>query len=177
VTAVLDRGHEAEQTAFAIERAASPHAMRELLSDRAYAAYAIAQLEERRFPLSEWYVASGPDGRRAIVVHSASGLGRALFAEGDAGGVDAILSLHPGPRFTFGSVAHEHFPTLERYFVALRKGQMMRMAVSSESFKPVDGEATRLTGLDTAAVNSLYSTEGPDRVHSVPSRRRCLLRR
>jgi hypothetical protein len=57
VTAVLERDHEAERTSFAIERAADPGAMRELLADRSYAAYAIAQLEERRFPLSEWYVA------------------------------------------------------------------------------------------------------------------------
>jgi GNAT superfamily N-acetyltransferase len=134
--------------------------MREMLTDRAYGAYAIAQLEERRFPLSEWFVASGPDGRRGVVVHSASGLGRALFAEGDMAAVDAILSLHPGPRFTFGSVRPEHFPTVERYFVALRKGHMMRMAVSSQSFKPVDGEAIRLTGVDAVAVNRLYSTEG-----------------
>lgn len=160
MTAVMDRDRDADQTAFAIERATDPGAMRELLSDRAYAAYAIAQLEERRFPLSDWYVATGPDGRRGIVVHSASGLGRALFAEGDAAAVDAILSLHPGPRYTFGSVRPDHFPTIERYFVALRKGNMMRMAVRAESFKPEDGEAVRFTGVDSAEVNRLYSTEG-----------------
>lgn len=160
MTAVMDRDREAEQTAFAIERAESPSAIRGLLTDHAYAAYAIAQLEERRFPLSEWYVATGQDGTRGVVVHSASGLGRALFADGDASAVDAILSLHPGPRFTFGSVRPEHFATIERYFVALRKGHMMRMTVSSESFRPAEGEAVRLSGLDSVEVNRLYSTEG-----------------
>src|SRR3990172_902388 len=160
MTAVLDRGRETEHVAFTVERATDPGALREMLADRAYAAYAIAQLEDRRFPLSEWYVATGPEGRRGIVVHSASGLGRALFAEGDAAAVDAILSLHPGSRFTFGSVRPEHFKTIERYFVALRKGNMMRMAVRAESFKPEDGEAVRFTGADSAEVNRLYSTEG-----------------
>jgi len=160
MTAVLDRGREAEHAAFTIERATDPAALREMLTDRTYAAYAIAQLEERRFPLSVWYVATGPEGRRGIVVHSASGLGRALFAEGDAAAVDAILSLHPGSRFTFGSVRPEHFKTIQRYFAALRQGSMLRMAVTSRTFKPADGEAVRLLGSDIAAVNRLYSTEG-----------------
>lgn len=160
MTAVLDRGCEADHVAFTIVRATDRGALRDMLTDRAYAAYAIAQLEERRFPLSEWYVATGPEGRRGIVVHSASGLGRALFADGDAAAVDAILSLHPGSRFTFGSVRPEHFKTIQRYFVALRQGSMSRMAVTAGSFKPAEGAAVRLTGADAAAVNRLYSTEG-----------------
>ncbi len=160
MTAVLDRGREAERVAFTVERATDPGALREMLTDRAYAAYAIAQLEDRRFSFSEWYVATGPEGRRGIVVHSASGLGRALFADGDAAAVDAILSLHPGSRFTFGSVRPEHFRTVQRYFVALRQGSMLRMAVTSRTFKPAAGEAVRLLGSDIAAVNRLYSTEG-----------------
>jgi ribosomal protein S18 acetylase RimI-like enzyme len=160
VTAVLDRGREAAGTAFAVERASDPNLLRDALTNRAYAAYALAQLEPRRLPQSDWFVATGPQGRRGLVVHSSSGLGRALFAEGDPVAVDAILSLHPGPRFTFGSVRPEHFRTLERYFVVLRRGMMTRMAISAETFSPVEGEAVRLRGPDIAAVNRLYSTEG-----------------
>lgn len=160
MTAVLDRGREAERAAFTVERATDPDALRAMLTDRAYAAYAIAQLDPRRFPLSEWYVAMGPEDKRAIVAHSVSGLGRALFTEGDALAVDAILSLHPGSRFTFGSLRPEHFKTIDRYFVMLRRGVMMRMAVTAESFVPVEGEAVRLTGSHIAAVNRLYSSEG-----------------
>lgn len=160
MTAVLDRGREAERAAFTVERATDPDALRAMLTDRAYAAYAIAQLEPRRFPFSEWYVATGPDDKRAIVVHSAGGLGRALFTEGDALAVDAILSLHPGSRFTFGSLRPEHFRTVDRYFVMLRRGVMMRMAVTAKSFVPVAEEAVRLTGSHIAAVNRLYSSEG-----------------
>jgi GNAT superfamily N-acetyltransferase len=160
MTAVLDRGREAEQTPFTVERATDADALRAMLGDRAYAAYAIAQLEPGRFPRSEWYVATGPEARRGLVVHSASGLGRALFTEGDPAAIDAILSLHPGARFTFGSLRPEHFKTVSRYYVLLRPGTMMRMTVTSESFRPVDGEAVRLKGPDINAVNRLYSTEG-----------------
>ena len=160
MTAVLDRGREEEHTAYTIERATDPDVLRGMLPDRAYAAYAIAQLEPARFPSSEWYVATGPDDRRAIVVHSASGLGRALFTEGDAGAVDAALSLHPGARFSFGSLRPEHRKAVERYFVIMRQGTMMRMSVTRESFTPAAGEAVRLRGQDIADVNRLYSTEG-----------------
>lgn len=160
MTAVLDRGREAGHAAFTIERATDPDALRAMLTDRAYAAYAIAQLEPRRFPTSEWYVAAGPENRRGIVVHSASGLGRALFTEGDAAAVEAILSLHPGARFTFGSLRPEHLKTITRYFVVLRQGTMMRMSVTSATFQPIGGDAIRLKGGDITAVNRLYSTEG-----------------
>lgn len=160
MTAVLDCGREAERAEFSIERATDPDALRAMLTDRAYAAYAIAQLEPRRFQASEWYVATGPAGKRGVVLHSTGGLGRALFVEGDTVAIDAILSLHPGARFTFASLRPEHLRNVERYFVMLRRSLMMRMLVSAESFVPVDGEAVRLEGSHIAAVNALYSTEG-----------------
>jgi GNAT superfamily N-acetyltransferase len=160
MTAVLDRGREAERAEFTVERAADPDAMRAMLTDRAYAAYAIAQLEPRRFEANEWYVATGPEGKRGIVLHSTGGLGRALFVEGDTVAIDAILSLHPGARFTFASLRPEHLRNVERYFVMLRRSLMMRMLVSAESFVPVDAEVVRLEGGHIAAVNALYSTEG-----------------
>ena len=160
MTAVLDRGREADGTAFTIERATDAGALREMLQDRPYAAYALAQLEPGRFAQAECYIANGPEGSRGIVLHSASGLGRALFSEGDPVAVDAILSLHPGSRFTFGSSRPEHRKSVERYFVMLRQGMMSRMAVAQESFVAVDGEAIRLRGDAISAVNQLYSTEG-----------------
>lgn len=160
MTAVLERDREAERSTFSIERSRDPDSLRAMLTDRPYAAYAIAQLDPRRFSSCEWYVASGPEGRRAVVAHSSSGLGRALFAEGDSLAVEAILSLHPGSRFTFASLRPEHLKPVERYFVMLRSGVMMRMAVTPDSFTPAGGESVRLTGADIAAVNRLYSSEG-----------------
>jgi len=160
MTATLDRERDAEHAVYSIERVTDTAALRVMLLDRAYAAYPLAQLEAGRFPQSEWYVGTGPEGQRGIVVHSASGLGHALFTEGDAEAVDAILALHPGSRFSFGSLRPEHRRAIERYFVMMRPAIMMRMAVTAETFTPADGEAVRLRGGDIASVNRLYSTEG-----------------
>lgn len=160
MTTALDREQEADHAVYSVERVTDPAALRAMLPDRAYAAYALAQLEPRRFPLSEWYVATGPEGQRGIVMHSASGLGRALFTEGDPEAVDAILAIHPGSRFSFGSLRPEHRKAVERYFVMMRPAIMMRMAVTAETFRPAEGEAVRLRGRDIGIVNQLYSTEG-----------------
>lgn len=161
MTATLSRGREAEDGVYTVERLTDPNRIRDLLlTDRAYAAYAIAQLEPRRFPLTEWYAAAGPAGS-ALVLHSRSGLGHALFATGEPAALDAVLSLHPGPRFTFGSMRQEHRPIIEKYFFLTRRQEMARMSVDAATFKRVDGTAVRLTGADIAAVNRLYSSEGP----------------
>ncbi len=160
MTATLSRGREAENGVYTVERLTDPDRIRErLLPDRAYSAYAIAQLEPRRFPLTEWYAAAGPSGR-ALVLHSRSGLGHALFATGDPDALDAALNLHPGPRFTFGSMRQEHKRAIEKYFFVTRRQEMARMAVTAASFTRVGGPAVRLTGNDITAVNRLYSTEG-----------------
>ncbi len=161
MTATLSRRRESAGSAYVIERLADPDQIRQALNaDRAYAAYAIAQLEPERFALSEWFAARGRDGQAGLVVHSSSGLGRALFAQGDPEVVDSILSLHPGSRFSFGSLRPEHRRAVEKYFVMTRHQMMVRMAVTEEAFTPVDGEAIRLAATNLPAINRLYSTEG-----------------
>jgi len=161
MTATISRSNEDSRAEFTVRRLADPGALRELLaSDRPYAAYAIAQLDPTRFRQSEWLEAVGPGGARGIVVHSNSGLGRALFADGDARAVEVILSLHPGSRFTFGSLRPEHRSPVERFFLLGRTRTMSRMATSADAFKPIDGPAIRLTAADIPEINRLYSLEG-----------------
>ena len=156
----VSRQRQAAPTAYEVSRLEDRRRIRELLEpERAYSAYALAQLDPRLFPLNEWYLSSGPSGE-ALLVHSFSGLGRALFATGDAQALDAVLSLHPGPRFAFGSMKAEHKPVLEKYFVLTRPQSMLRMSVTSRSFSPAAGEAFRLEPPDVPAVNRLYSAEG-----------------
>lgn len=160
MTATLSHGEEAARGAYVLDRLVDPDRIREMLApDRAYSAYAIAQLEPRRFPFTEWYTAEGRPGR-ALVLHSRSGLGHAFFATGDPGALDAALSLHPGPRFTFGSMREEHKRVIEKYFFVTRRQEMARMSVTAATFACVDGPARRVTGGDIAAVNRLYSSEG-----------------
>jgi ribosomal protein S18 acetylase RimI-like enzyme len=160
VTATLSRDGEAGAEV-AVQRLLDPNMIRETLSgDRAYAAYALAQLEPRFFAMSEWYAATTPTGA-ALVLHSRGGLGRALFASGDPDALDAILSLHPGARFAFGSLHLEHRPVVEKYFIMTRPQTMVRMSIARETInRPEGDEAVRLTGRDVSAVNRLYSVEG-----------------
>ena len=61
MTATMDREQETARTAYAVARETDSGVLREILSgDRAYAAYAIAQLEPARFARSEFYVATSP---------------------------------------------------------------------------------------------------------------------
>jgi len=160
MTATLSRERDRSRSLYTIERIADRDVIRELLlPDSAYSAYALAQLEAPLFRLAHWYTAIGPDGR-ALLLHSRGGLGRALFTMGDPGALDALLRLHPGPRFSFGSLRPDHRRTVEKYFIFTRPQTMLRMSVSAAAFRPLEREAVRLTGRHIAAINRLYATEG-----------------
>ena len=160
VDSALSQGRQAAGREYAVQPLWDRDQIRAMLApEGAYAAYALAQLEPGLFELSEWYAASSPEGQ-ALVVHSRSGLGRALFAMGSPEALDAVLKLHPGPRFTFGSLRLEHRPVLQRYFLVTRDTIMLRMSVSRETFRAVDGEAVRLEGRQAGEINRLYSAEG-----------------
>ncbi len=160
MTATASRSRQAERGEYVVRELRTPALVRPFLeADRPYAAYAIAQLEPDRFFRCHWYAASGPSGR-ALLLHSRGGLGQALFAIGDPAALDAALSLHPGPRFTFGSLRLEHRGVVESYFFLTRRQEMLRMSVTPQTFKPAAGAVVRLFGRDIAAINRLYSTEG-----------------
>ncbi len=160
MTAALSGDRASSRVLYTIQRITDRDEIRAWLQDdRVYAAYALAQLDERLFPASDWYAAEGPDGR-ALVMHSRSGLGRAFFATGDPLALDALLSLHPGPRFSFGSLKPEHRRVAEKFFFFTRPQTMLRMSVAHESFRPSAGATTRLSGADLSAINRLYSAEG-----------------
>lgn len=160
MTAALERNEDSTRLPYSVEPLHDPDRIRPILQhNRAYAAYALAQLDSRMFGQNEWYRASGPSGN-ALLLHSRSGLGRAMFAIGDADALDAAFSLHPGPRFAFGSLYPDHRKVVEKYFVMTRPQTMYRMSVTKETFKPVTGEARRLRGIDVVAVNRIYSVDG-----------------
>ena len=155
-----DKAAAKQRAEYVVERLADPEAIRPLLAgQRAYAAYALAHLEPRLFPRSEWWHARGPQGQ-ALVVHSHSGLGPALVALGDPQALDALLRLHPGPRLTFATFQLDHLAVAQRHFVLSRQGPSLRMSVSAESFRPAAGLAQRLHGADIGAVNALQRSEG-----------------
>ncbi|MEO8457621.1 MAG: GNAT family N-acetyltransferase [Chloroflexota bacterium] len=160
MTAVSHEGH-ATNAVFTVERANDPADLRPMLEqDAAYSAYALAQLDSRLFDANEWLISRGSDGRQALVVHSKSGLGNALFATGDARALDVALSLHPGARFSFGSLRPEHRAVAEKYYILTRPQMMTRMQITPDSYHAVAGPAMRLGPNELDDVNSLYSIEG-----------------
>ncbi len=160
VDTALPNDRQTASAEYSIERLASPEAIRPLLApEGAYAAYALAQLSPPFLAKSEWWSASGPTGR-ALVLHSRGGLGRAMVTMGDAAALDVLLRLHPGPRFSFASLRPEHREVLQRHFILIRNEPMVRMSVTKETFRPVEGETSRLLGRDIGHINRLYAAEG-----------------
>jgi RimJ/RimL family protein N-acetyltransferase len=126
---------------------------------RAYAAYALGQLEPLFFNRTRWWVAKGSRGQ-ALVLHSYGGIGNALLAMGDRHALEAIIALHPGPRHTYATCQPEHLDVLRQFYRFNSEQPMMRMAVTANTFEPVDGETVRLRGAHAPELNRLYSTEG-----------------
>lgn len=136
-----------------------------LESRRTYAAYALAQLELELFPRTEWWTARGSTGE-ALLLHSRGGLGNALFAMGDGLALDAMLGLHPGPRQTFLICEPHHLPFVGRHFHLAQQQVMLRLLVTSETFRLQKSEARRLSGRDVGQVNRLYRSEGTPSFYS-----------
>ena len=129
--------------------------------DRSYAAYALGQLEQSYFHLSDWWLATSPSAS-GLVLHSKGGLGEALFTLGDAPAVDAALMLHPGTLRTFVSCRPEHLQVVKKHFLMSQEQVMMRMAVNRGSFAPAAEElpSRRLRALDARDLNQLYGSDG-----------------
>lgn len=160
MTAVSREG-QASRAIFTVERVRDRAALRPLLEDdAAYSAYAVAQLDAKLFDANEWLVSRSSGGRQALLVHSRSGLGNALFATGDPQALDVALSLHPGARFSFGSLRVEHRPIVEKYFILTRPQLMTRMQIRAQTFQPIEGSVMRLGPTELDEVNHLYSIEG-----------------
>ena len=126
---------------------------------RPYAAYALGQLEPLLFRQTDWWLSSSA-ANQGLMLHSRGGLGNATFAMGEAGALDALMSVHPGPRHTFLTCEPHHLETMLRHFDLDQRQTMIRMQVTTASFRPIDGPVRRLTGADVRSINRLYRSEG-----------------
>jgi ribosomal protein S18 acetylase RimI-like enzyme len=130
-----------------------------LTPHRAYAAYALGQLEPHLFPRCEWWLSRGAGGQ-ALLLHSHGGLGNALFGIGAADALEAVLRVHPGPRFTFLTCQPQHLETVQRHFSLPGDHGVLRMVVDRSGFHDVGGTARRLSGRDVREINRLYRSDG-----------------
>ena len=137
-----------------------PEEIRRMLApQRAYAAYAIGQLQPALFARSEWWLSRGAQGE-ALLLHSQGGLGNALFALGTVDALEAALRLHPGPRYTFLTCQTHHLATVLRHHRMPEHQAVLRMLADRETFRHVPGEVRRLTGRDVREINRLYRADG-----------------
>jgi RimJ/RimL family protein N-acetyltransferase len=127
-------------------------------TDRLFAAYAIADLDPIEFPRTRWGVALDPATARPVaVVMEYHGLSpQPLFAMGDSDGVAAILRDIIRTRVAYLASKPELVPAVARHYRVDPPGEMLRMAVDRESFRPVIGDAVRLDAGDTRHLNRLY---------------------
>jgi ribosomal protein S18 acetylase RimI-like enzyme len=143
-------------------------------ADRAYGAYALAQLDPPLFGRARFWLGERGDGASGLVAHT-QGSGRSTMLLGDPLVVRAILALHPGPRIAYlATAAPEHLPALRSTHHVGDRLMMCRMQVTATSFRrapdspgegdpPVESEALqlrRLHGFDVPALNALYRSGG-----------------
>jgi RimJ/RimL family protein N-acetyltransferase len=151
--------------AFLVRRLRNPEEIRALLlPHRRYTAYGLAQLESPLFEQSEWWLAE--DGvAGALLMHSRGGLGHALLALGDEIALYALLSLHPGPVYSFATAELGHAGVMRHFFSLAQKQPMQRMVVDGRTFvapsrtEMPEAELRCLSSKDTPAVNLLNRSE------------------
>ena len=128
-----------------------------LQPNRLIAGSAFAQMEPANFSLSEWWF-SEIDGKTSIIMHSPAGLGDSTFVFGPPLGVQAALSVHPGPYQTFITGLPEHHNALKSAYSMGSVRTMTRMHVVSKRFHAVQKASVQLTGKHVNAINQLYRT-------------------
>ena len=159
MTDALSRDAESEANYVVRESRARAALAAVLAADRLHGAYALAQREAEAFPHARWWLCEGPDGA-AIVCHSRAGLGNATYVSGSPGGVQRILSIHPGAFHTFVTARPSHFDALESVYTLRSPRTMLRMHVTAERFAPIEGVTFRLRPAHAGALNQLYSSDG-----------------
>jgi ribosomal protein S18 acetylase RimI-like enzyme len=130
--------------------------LRFLAQDRLYAAYAIADMDDREFGRTRWGVALD-EGTTVAVCMEYSGLSpQPLFVMGDPAGVRVILGSVIRTRTAYLAAMPEHIPAVAELYRVDPGPRMVRMWVDRSTFTPVIGEAVRLDAADTRHLNRLY---------------------
>lgn len=168
VDTALPSDRRASDARVVVERLSGHDRIRSRLApEGAYAAYGLAQLAPGLIEQCDCWSSVGPEGS-ALVLHSHGGLGHAMLTVGDPEALEAVLGLHPGPRFSFASFRPEHRSALRRHFVLARDEVMVRMSVDRESFRPAEGQlqAIPLYPSDIGRINRLYASDGSPAAYS-----------
>jgi len=127
-----------------------------LSRDRLYAAYAIADMDDREFARTRWGMAL-KDGAVVAVCMEYNGISpQPLFVMGEPTGVRMILGSVIRTRTAYLAALPEHIPAVSELYRVEAGPRMVRMWVDRATFHPVIGEAVRLDAGDTRHLNRLY---------------------
>lgn len=127
-----------------------------LESDRLFAAYALADTDDREFERTRWGVAFIGDRPGALVMEYRGASPQPMFLMGDATGLRAILRDVIRPRLSYASMRAQVVPAVRDLYRVDAPAPMVRMAVDASTFHPLIGEAVRLDQGDTRHLNRLY---------------------
>ena len=133
-----------------------------LITDRAWADYALGDLEPELFPHTDWYGAEEQGALNAVAMIYHGLQPPICFLMGDERGVDLILAQAVRLSEIGLSVRDEHLPVLDKYYRDSGTWPMWKMALEAADFQSVPGDALDLTLADVPDLRALYAFGGGD---------------
>lgn len=131
---------------------------------RPYSAPVYGYLEPRYLPHTHWYV-TDHKGSAGLLLRVDGASSAAIHLQGAPEAAEALLAEAALPRYGFLTF-ESHLEALARRHFLLREYQaLVRMAVTAETFAPVDSSlATPLQGHQISEVNQLYRSDSGARI-------------
>jgi ribosomal protein S18 acetylase RimI-like enzyme len=125
--------------------------------DRIFAAYALADLEDRDTGRARWGIAHAGDEVVSLVLEYGGPAPQPLFVAGRDDGVEAILRDVIRPSIAYVACLPANQAAVERRYRLEPGPQMVRMWVDTSMFRPVfDPGVERLVPTDAGELNRLY---------------------
>jgi ribosomal protein S18 acetylase RimI-like enzyme len=124
--------------------------------DRVFAAYAIADTDDREFERTRFGVAFDGADTVAVVMEYRGISPQPVFAMGDPAGVSVILRDVIRPRIAYLGARAEVMPGVRDHYRLEAPAPMVRMVVDRATFRPLVGDAVRLDQGDAGHLNRLY---------------------
>ena len=128
-----------------------------LRTDRAYAAYALGDLDGPNRGRAAWGMAYDDGGRpTALVMHHEGLVPQPLFLMGAPEGCRSVLESVLKPRDAYLQATAQHEAAVRDLYELDAPVRMLRMVVGRDRFVHFAGPAERLTALDIDDLNRLY---------------------
>lgn len=127
-----------------------------LEQDRRFAAYALADLDDREFSRTRWGVALEDGAAVAVALEYAGTTPQPLFVMGRNDGISAVLRDVIRPRVAYVAAKSENLPAVAAHYRVSAGAPMVRMWVDHEHFRPYPAAVERLLPADIGQLNKLY---------------------